>query len=302
MGKEGVLNLVDRDNMGKYCSGCLDDSDTNIVQELVNATVGVWGSPAYWNNNVYFGNADDHGHNGPVEAFSLYSTTPLLKLTSHTYESFGYPTPTPSVSSNGTSNGILWALDNSEYASGWPAVLHAYDATNLGSELYTSNQNPCGANDTPGGAVKFSVPTVANGKVYVGGNGELAVFGLSTSKSFCMFVAPPSQTTHGGSEVSYAINVFASGGFTGTVSLSDNCSQWGFTCYLEPSSISGSGYSMMMLAWATIPKLCPSILRRRAGVSPARCKSPLLSLIHKWSKRVWVPDGHTHTHLGTHAA
>ena len=174
-----MLNLVDRDNMGKYCSSCLDDGDTNIVQELVSATVGVWGSPAYWNNNVYFGNADDHGHNGPVEAFSLYSTTPLLKLTSQTPEFFGYPTPTPSVSSNGTANGILWALDNSGFASGWAAVLHAYNATNLATEYYNGVQG-LGSGDQLAAAVKFTVPTVANGKVYVGGQGALTVLGPLT--------------------------------------------------------------------------------------------------------------------------
>jgi PQQ-like domain len=257
-GKTGTIYLIDRTNMGKYCgsSSCKD----NDVQEILGRPVGglstnlagVWGSPAYWNGNVYFPSANkESGLGGNVadslKAYSfnaggsgILSTQP----TSYTLKQFSWPGPNPTISSNGTSSGIVWALDNS---SSCCQVLHAYDATALDFELYTSNQNPCGANDTLNGAVKFSVPTVANGKVYVGGNGEVSVFGLPTSKSFCLFVTPPSQTINPGQETSYAINVTASGGFTGTVSLSDNCSQWGFTCYMEPSSISGSGDAMLML-------------------------------------------------------
>jgi len=179
MGKEGALYLVDRNGMGHYCSGCSDDNDTNIVQEIPNATVGVWGSPAYWNGRVYFGSADDHGHSDHVKAFSLYTTTPLLELTSQTPESFAYSTPTPSVSSNGTSNGILWVLDSGSWQSGCCVVLHAYDATNLATELYNSAMRP--PRDEVGGAVKFAVPTVANGRVFVGTSGQLVAYGLLSS-------------------------------------------------------------------------------------------------------------------------
>jgi hypothetical protein len=180
MGKEGALYLVDRNNMGHYCSGCSDDSDTNIVQEIPNATVGVWGSPAYWNGNVYFGGANTNGSAGPVKAFSLYSTTPKLELTSQTSESFHFSTPTPSVSSNGTSNGILWFLDNGSWKTFGSAVLHAFNATNLSApELYNSSQVP--SRDQAGEAVKFTVPTIANGKVYVGGASNSAVNGQLTA-------------------------------------------------------------------------------------------------------------------------
>jgi hypothetical protein len=83
------------------------------------------------------------------------------------------------ISSNGSANGIIWALDTSGYAgsagTSLPAVLRAYDATNLATELYASPSNGVG---TAGPAIKFAVPTVANGKVYVGTQNELSVFGL----------------------------------------------------------------------------------------------------------------------------
>jgi hypothetical protein len=103
------------------------------------------------------------------------NTTP----TSESLASYSYPGTTPTVSANGTTAGILWALGNSAYNSGRPAVLHAYDATNLGDELYSSAQ--VGKRDQAAGAVKFTVPTVANGKVYVAGAYELDVYGLLTA-------------------------------------------------------------------------------------------------------------------------
>jgi hypothetical protein len=131
MGKEGKIYLVDRNNMGRHCEGC--SQDTNIVQEITGATVGVWGAPAYWNGYVYWGAAWDSGSGDNLKAFSfnannsgLISTAP----TSRSAEVFSFPGPSPSVSAFGITKGILWALDNSGFASGWPAVLHAYDATN----------------------------------------------------------------------------------------------------------------------------------------------------------------------------
>ena len=93
------------------------------------------------------------------------------------------------MSANGVNNGIVWALDNSAWGSGGPAVLHAYNASNVALELYNSNQ--AGNRDKPTGAVKFSVPTVANGKVYVGGQYALSMFGSGT------FLNPPTITPNG---------------------------------------------------------------------------------------------------------
>jgi hypothetical protein len=191
VGKDGSIHLLDRNNLGQFCNGC--PTDTQIVQEIRGQINGMWGTPAYCNGNLYIGGAQDGGTSGDnLKAFSfnagnsgIFSVTPT-SVSSHVYNFSG---PTPSVSSNGTTNGIVWAIDNSQYGpptpnGSGPAVLHAYDATNLGSELWNSSQ---GAGNTAGNAVKFTVPTVANGKVYIGtrgssttngGVGELDVYGL----------------------------------------------------------------------------------------------------------------------------
>jgi hypothetical protein len=166
--KEGKVYLVDRDSMGGFCSRCTS-IDTNIVQELPGALSGLWGTAAYWNGNVYFFASGDEGFSDTGKAFSFNTNgSGLLSAspTSQTSVAFGFPGATPAVSANGNSNGIVWAIESDAYANNGPAVLHAYDASNLGTELYNSSQNL--SRDNPGGAVKFSVPTVANGKVYVG--------------------------------------------------------------------------------------------------------------------------------------
>jgi len=179
MGKDGVLHLVDRNDMGQYCANCTTE-DTNIVQEIAQASSGVWGSPAYWKGHVYFGSAGENGADH-VKSFSLYSTVPQLKLDTQTPQIFSYPTPTPSVSSNGSTNGVLWVVDDRKYFTSGPAYLHAYDAANLNTRLYTTTANAC-RDQMPQG-VKFTVPTVANGKVYVGGAKTLTVLGQLTSSS-----------------------------------------------------------------------------------------------------------------------
>ncbi len=90
---------------------------------------------------------------------------------SQTPAPFGYPGTAPSISANGTSNGIVWAHENSN-----PAVLHAYDAANLGHELYNSNQ-AAGNRDHFGAGNKFITPTIADGKVFVGTTNSVAIFG-----------------------------------------------------------------------------------------------------------------------------
>ena len=181
-GKQGMIYLIDRDNMGHYCSTCTN-ADSQVVQEIQALSLMI-GAPAYWNGNLFFG-AGKFKTADYFRAFSfnannsgLISTTP----TSLSPEQFSFPAPTPSISANGNANGIVWALENSSYISSCCQVLHAYDATNLATELYTSNQAPANR-DVPGGAVKFSVPTVANGRVYVGSQASLSIYGLLQSKA-----------------------------------------------------------------------------------------------------------------------
>jgi hypothetical protein len=176
-GKDGNLYLLSRDNMGH-----LGDSD---AWQEVSFGVSIFSTGAFWNNSFYLA-----GVGGPLTAYPFNTTTDLLGgASSVSPTSYGFPGASPSVSSTNTSNGIVWALDNSQYCTQQspgcgPAVLHAYDATNLATELWNSSQ---GSGNTAGNAVKFVVPTVANGKVYVGtrgsdsvsgGVGELDVYGL----------------------------------------------------------------------------------------------------------------------------
>jgi hypothetical protein len=167
VGKEGTIDLINRDNMGHWQSG----DDDQIVQTLPYVIGGVFGGEAFWNNNAYFSGAHD-----AVKAFSFNTSTEQLSTTytSKSSEIFTFPPSTPVVSANGTTNGILWVIEADTYPS--TAILRAYSANNLATELYNSNQNP--SRDQAPQAVKFTVPTVADGHVFVGGQNQVATYGL----------------------------------------------------------------------------------------------------------------------------
>ena len=167
VGKEGTIDLINRDNMGHWHEG----NDDQIVQTLPYEIGGVFGGDAFWNNNAYFNGARD-----ALKAFSFDPQTEQLSTapTSESPEIFTFPPATPVVSANGTSNGIAWLIEGDDYPSN--AVLRAYSATNLGNELYNSLQNP--SRDQAPLAVKFAVPTIADGHVFVGGQGQVAMYGL----------------------------------------------------------------------------------------------------------------------------
>ena len=166
-GKEGRIYLLNRDNLGKFQSG----SDSQIVQSIPGALGHAandndYSTGTYWQGNVYFiGNGD------VVKQYQLtnglLSTMPIAQGATN----YGYPGANMSVSSNGASNGILWSIE----AAG-VNILHAYDATNVAHEVYNSTQ--AGSRDNFGVAVRFTVPVVFNGKVYVAGKTEFAAFGL----------------------------------------------------------------------------------------------------------------------------
>ena len=183
-GKDGTIYLVDRDSMGEFNNNGM--SDNQIVQSLPTAIGGTWSIAAYWSNGtanmVYYNGSGD-----VLRAFQLVpppgldpTRTQLLQVAAAD-TAFAFPGATPSISANGTTNGIVWTLQTDSVQRGdasYPrgsAVLHAYDANSL-TELYNSKQ--ARGRDNPGGAVKFTVPTIANGKVYVGTRHRLAVFGL----------------------------------------------------------------------------------------------------------------------------
>jgi hypothetical protein len=149
--------------MGKFNPS----TDSAIYQELVGAvTGGAYSMPAYFNGSLYY-----CGVTGPLEAFTFSNARLGSSPTSTSSAHFAYPGATPSVSANGSSNGIVWVVES----SGGAGVLHAYDATNLGRELYNSNQAGTRDNFSDN---KFITPMIANGRVYVGTPTGVAVFGL----------------------------------------------------------------------------------------------------------------------------
>jgi hypothetical protein len=169
-GKDGTVFLLNRDNLG----GFNPNNNNQVVQSLPNIFGQIHGLPAYWQSNVYFVAVSD-----VPKAFLLYNgqltVTPVAAAPEKIY---GYPGATPTISANGATNGILWALRTGQYKQNppGPAGLGAYDAANISRILYTSSQ--AGTRDKAGPAVKFTVPTVANGKVYVGTQNQVNVYGL----------------------------------------------------------------------------------------------------------------------------
>jgi len=162
-GKDQNLYILNRNNLGKF-----NRLANKIYQEIPGATGGgAWSSVAYFNNSIY-----SVGVNNPLKRFQFDFSNPgkpLLDTTpaAQSSASFGYPSFTPSISSNGTQDGIVWGC---EYTSGEEAVLHAFDATTL-TELYNSGT-------LLGAATKFAVPTIFEGRVYLGTANSLVAFGL----------------------------------------------------------------------------------------------------------------------------
>jgi hypothetical protein len=163
--KEGTIYLIDRDNMGQF-----NPNSDNVVQSLVAVIGPAFDTPAYYQNALYYAGVNDH-----AQRFTIANGSASLSTTSASQsgDTFGYGGSTPSISANGTSSGIVWDLDRDSNQ------LRAYDASDYSNELYTSDQ-ASGGRDTLGTAIKFAVPTVANGMVYVGTDGALVVYGLLT--------------------------------------------------------------------------------------------------------------------------
>jgi outer membrane protein assembly factor BamB len=128
---------------------------------------GIWSTPAYYNGTLYYGDV-----NGTLKSFPITNAMLATAPASQSSTEFPYPGTAPAVSANGTANGIVWTHENSN-----PAVLHAYDASNLAHELYNSTQ-AANNRDQIGAGNKFITPTIADGKVFVGTQNSVAVFGL----------------------------------------------------------------------------------------------------------------------------
>ena len=165
-GKDGNLYVVNRDNMGKFNASSNNSQIWQPPLSVLNG--GIWSTPAYFNGSLYYGPVG-----GALLAFSVTSAMVSGAPTSHSPTSFGYPGTSPVVSANGTANSIVWAYERGSSA----AILHAYDATNLATELYNSTQ-AAGSRDQFGAPNKFIAVTVADGKVFAASTNSVAVFGL----------------------------------------------------------------------------------------------------------------------------
>jgi PQQ-like domain len=161
-GKDRFIYVVDRTNMGKF-----NASSNQMYEQIYAFTGSVFSTPAWFNGTVYYGASNDY-----LKAYSVVNAQLQMAPSSLSPKQFSYPGPTPSVSANGTQNGIVWAVENGA-SSG---VLHAYEAGNLANELYNSSQ-AAGGRDTFVDN-KFITPVVVNGKVFVGTPTGVAVFGL----------------------------------------------------------------------------------------------------------------------------
>jgi len=180
-GKESKIYLIDRDNFGHYNT----KDDSQIVQSFQANDGRFFCTPAYFNHTIYY-----QGINGVLRAYAInqghIETTPASE-TMTSFRGFG---TTPSISANGLDNAIAWTIQSDAAVEGGPAILHAYNATNLAVELYNSSQLP--ARDNPGNAVKMTLPTVANGKVFVGAQYAVSVFGSGS------FLPAPAISPKGG--------------------------------------------------------------------------------------------------------
>ena len=173
-GKDLSIYVANRDNMGRFSP----KDNKNIYQEVAHAMKHGFSRPipAYFDGRLYYASTDDS-----LREYRFQNARLIAEPVSQTALKFGYPGSTPSISADGTRNAIVWVVENVKftYDPGYsiPAVLHAFDASNLARELYNSNAAPAGR-DHFGAGNKFITPMIANGKVYVGTTDGVGVFGL----------------------------------------------------------------------------------------------------------------------------
>jgi hypothetical protein len=171
-GKGSTIYELNRDFLGGFSATA--NQNLLTIPTVLGANLqgsGNRGGPAYWQGQVYYVGSAGYPMQFSMQG-GLISTLPIIQST----KSFGYPGASPVISANGNANGIVWALQTDRYFNSLPASLHAFDASNVSRQLYNSSDDA--TRDTAGPAVKFTAPTVANGKVYVGTQTEIDVYGL----------------------------------------------------------------------------------------------------------------------------
>ena len=205
--KRGQIFVINRDQMTTnnlhYCTTNCNNGDPQILEESSAGLVGgIFSAPAYWNSTLYFWGKSDN-----LQAIPVTNGLPDFTHITGSTQTISFPGATPAISSNGTASGtaILWAIDSSQYgppgAGPGPAVVYAYDATNLSRLLWTSAQASNGR-DQAGNAVKFAVPTIVNGKVYIGTSSEVDIYGLLPPPLPTPQISPGSETFTGSVAVS----------------------------------------------------------------------------------------------------
>ena len=176
--KNGSLYVVNPENMGGFNSGCSADSPPRVQSVSVGAGATILSTPLFWNNAVYVAPGKGNLMSFPMMSQGVLNATPSPPKSP---ELLGPEGATPVISWNASSkqvsSAILWLIDSSGALTGAPAILRAFDPNNLSNEIYSS-PTALSSPGAAGPAVKFTVPTVANGKVYVGTQTELDVFGL----------------------------------------------------------------------------------------------------------------------------
>ena len=252
--KSGYNYLLDRDpthltatpfsGLGGYDSSA---NPTDHVVQKAALSGPAFSAPAYFNGRVYLA-----GNYSPVEAFAVDGSGWSLAGVTKTPETYHFPSPSPVISANGSANGIVWAVQVDNFGSGGPAVLNAYNPADLSQEYYSSSQAP-GGRDQAGPAIKFTVPTVAEGHVFVGGNRVLTVYGPIQSPGGAAAPAAPTGLT--GSAASSAEVDLAWGDVTGDAQ--------GFV--VEQSNDGGSTYAIFQ-------QLSPSV--RTATVLGLQGRTP----------------------------
>jgi hypothetical protein len=254
--KTGVLYLVNRDNLGGY-----NATSDNVVQEILGQVGPSFGLPAYWNGSVYIWPKADS-----LKQFSLsnglLSTTPTAVSPQVQASGIG---STPSISANGTANAIVWSINTSQS----PQVLYAHDATNVASMLWSSATNA--ALNSAGPPVKFPVPTIANGKVYVGSNQQVSVYGLpdfALSAVSASLTLPPGQTT------TDTVSISGLFGFNSSVSFSAAGLPAGVTV-----AFSSSGKTAVATFTAATTAAAGSYPITLTGVSGTLSHSVLITLV-----------------------
>jgi hypothetical protein len=301
-GKQGRLYIVNRDKMtsdgSHFCNGCSTDPE---VVETVNGISGLWSMPAYWNGNMYFWGNGDH-----LKAYSFVNGTLSQSPTSQSAETNGFPGATPVISSNGTSNGIVWAAETDAYGSSGPAILRAYNATNVSSLLYASNltSNP----DTLGPAVKFVVPVVTNGKVYVGAQKEVDVFGLLGNQAHA--AAPAFSPSAGSYGPSVSVTISSSTPNASIFYTTDGTApSTASTKYSAPITVtSTTTFNAIATASGFIQSSASSATYTISTQTPAPAFSPapgtytstqMVQLIDSGATIYYTTDGSTPTHNST---